>query len=111
MKRAIAHLLCFVLLATVAAAQTPVHSADAYKRGLTDKDFPHRITLADNVYAIEILPAQGPNANPNNTRITTNSMVVVTTDGVLLGYGQGSAAAAKLLMGEIAKLTPQPIKY
>ncbi|HEY7175113.1 MAG TPA: hypothetical protein VH442_09365, partial [Micromonosporaceae bacterium] len=106
MKRTVLHLLACVLLAGAVSAQAPLPTADANKRGLTDKDFPRRIKLAENVYAIEILPPRGGNAQPNATRVTTNSMVVVTTDGVLVADGQGSAAAAKLLMDEIAKLTP-----
>src|SRR5262249_39230289 len=82
--------LAFILTASVASAQAPIPTADANKRGLTDKDFPKVVKLADNAYAIEILPAQGPNAQPNATRVTTNSMAVVTTDGVLVADTQGS---------------------
>ena len=111
MKQGISQLLAFVLMAGFASAQSVVPTADANKRGLTDKDFPKPIKLADNVYAVEILPPRGPNAQPDATRVTTNSMVVITTDGVLVADGQGSPAAVNLLMDEIKKLTDQPIKY
>src|SRR6185295_6417607 len=100
-----------LLMASFASAQSVVATADANKRGLTDKDFPRPVKLADNVYAIEILPSQGPNAQPNATRVTTNSMAVITTDGVLIADGQGSPAAATLVMDQIRKLTSQPVKY
>src|SRR5204862_93447 len=41
-------LLAILLFATCALAQAPAPTADANKRGLTDKDFPHQIKLADN---------------------------------------------------------------
>src|SRR4051812_20750683 len=101
----------FALLASAAAAQTPLPTADANKRGLTDKDFPKVVKLGENVYGVMILPARGGNAQPNATRVTTNSMFVVTTDGVLVADGQGSAAAVNQVVDEIKKVTPQPIKY
>ena len=113
MKRRILQLLAVVLATgcVSALAQAPIPTADANKRGLTDKDFPKVVKLGDNVYGIQILPAQGPNAQPNATRVTTNSMAVITTDGVLVADTQGSIAAANQVMDEIKKLTSQPIKY
>lgn len=43
--------------------------------------------------------------------MTTNSLIVVTTDGVIVADGQGSVAATERMIAEIKKLTPQPIKY
>ena len=112
MKRAAVFFLALISLAAAAvSAQAPVHSADANKRGLTDKDFPRQVKLAENVYAYEILPGRGGNAQPDATRVTTNSMVVVTSEGVLIADTQGSIAGANQLLEEVKKLTPQPIKY
>ena len=44
-------------------------------------------------------------------RYTTNTMFVVTNDGVLVADGQGSIAAANLVIDEMKKITTQPIKY
>jgi len=103
--------LALLLVATSAFPQALVKTADANKRGLTDKDFPRQVKLADNVYAYMILPARGGNAPADAERVTTNSMVVVTTDGVLIADSQGSIAAANQLIDEVKKLTSQPIKY
>jgi glyoxylase-like metal-dependent hydrolase (beta-lactamase superfamily II) len=111
MRIRILQLITVLLVASFTFAQSPIPTADANKRGLTDKDFPKQIKLAENVYAFEILPPQGRNAQPGASRVTTNSMVVITTDGVLIADGQGNPAAANRLMDEIKKLTSQPIKY
>jgi len=42
---------------------------------------------------------------------TTNSLVVVTSEGVLVGDGQGSDAATEKLLDAIRKVTDQPIRY
>jgi glyoxylase-like metal-dependent hydrolase (beta-lactamase superfamily II) len=92
-------------------AQNIARTADANKRGLTDRDFPHSIKLAENVYAFEMLAPAGANAPAQQERITTNSFVVVTTDGVLVADAQGNVAETTRLIDEIKKLTDQPIKY
>jgi glyoxylase-like metal-dependent hydrolase (beta-lactamase superfamily II) len=105
MKRVVFLVLAVLLSgAWPASAQSavPYAPADPIKRGMTAKDFPRVTKLAENVYAIQILPGQG---------VTTNSMAVITPDGVLVADGQGSIPAATLVMDEIKKLTPQPVKY
>jgi glyoxylase-like metal-dependent hydrolase (beta-lactamase superfamily II) len=98
--------------ASIMAAQNPPRTADANKRGLTDRNFPRAIKLADNVYAFEMLaPAANPAAAAQQERMTTNSLVVITSDGVLVADGQGNVSEANRLMDEIRKLTNQPIKY
>jgi glyoxylase-like metal-dependent hydrolase (beta-lactamase superfamily II) len=89
-----------------AAAQV-VRTADATVRGLQEGDFPRIHKLADNVYAYEDLNGdlQG------NLAFTTNSLIVITSDGVLVADGQNSEAKTKRLVDEVRKLTPQPIKY
>ncbi len=111
MKRIAWACVMVVFTAFLAEAQGVPPTADAVKRGLTDKDFPRRIALADNVYGIEILPSLAPNAPPGATRVTTNSLVVVTAEGVLVADGQGSPEAVNKLVTEIRKLTTKPVRY
>src|SRR4026207_1564534 len=82
--------LLFMLIAVPAFTQ--VQTADVSKRGLTDKDFPRTIKLAANVYAFELLALVHPAAPAaaSQERYTTNSLVVITTEGVLVGDGQGN---------------------
>ena len=103
--------LLFMLMAVPAFTQ--VQTADVSKRGLTDKDFPRTIKLADNVYAFEMLAPVNPAAPAaaSQERYTTNSLVVITTDGVLIADGQGNPEFGNRLIDEIKKLTNQPIKY
>jgi glyoxylase-like metal-dependent hydrolase (beta-lactamase superfamily II) len=76
-------------------------------RGLRESDFPRIKKLAENIYAYEEL------ANPtaSNASFTTNSLIVVTPDGVIVADAQGSEAATKRLIEEIGKITPLPIRY
>src|SRR6185436_18611269 len=107
-------ILAFMLMAMPVFAQSNVQTADVSKRGLTDKDFPQAVKLADNVYAFQMLAPQNANAAAAaapQERYTTNSLVVITTDGVLIADGQGSVGQATRLMEEIKKLTDQPVKY
>lgn len=91
------------LLAGVPAAQGLVKTAELTKRGLTAADFPRLIKLAENVYAYEAVHLQGA--------ITTNSLIVVTREGVLVADGQGTEAQVQRLVADVRKLTEQPIRY
>src|SRR5207244_12243409 len=62
--------------------------------------------VAPGVYTYEALRAGDPGGF-----MTTNSLFVVTTDGVLVADGQGNVQQAKEMVDKIAKITPQPIKY
>ena len=84
-----------------------VRTADATVRGLREDDFPRIVKLAENVWGYEDLNG----TLDSNTAFTTNSFIVVTTDGVMVVDGQGSIAKTKRLVDEIAKITSQPIKY
>jgi len=86
------------------AAQEPIRTADITLRGLKPTDFPRITTLAPNVYAYEQI-------DPTKRTITANNLIVVTTDGVLVADGQGTVANTTRLVADIAKLTPQPIRY
>ncbi len=79
-----------------------VRTADPDKRGLSRSEFPRTIKIADNVYGYEDFHSAG---------MTTVSMFVVGTDGVLLADGQGSPAATQKLLDAIAKVTAKPVKW
>jgi glyoxylase-like metal-dependent hydrolase (beta-lactamase superfamily II) len=102
----------FVAAALAAVAAPPaivaqrdvVRTADPAKRGLKESDFPRTIKVADNVYTYEDFHA-GPE------KFTTTNMFVVTSDGVLVADGQGSAEQTKGLVDAIAKVTPKRIEF
>jgi glyoxylase-like metal-dependent hydrolase (beta-lactamase superfamily II) len=96
-----------ILLAVGPALAQVVRTADVNVRGLRENDFPRMVKLTDNIYAYEEL------ANPltSNAAFTTNSLIVVTRDGVLVADAQGSEAATRKLIAEIGKITARPIKY
>ena len=96
-----------LLSAGMPAAAHVVRTADATVRGLRTEDFPRIVKLAENVYGYEDLNG----TIDSNTAFTTNSFIIVTTDGVMVVDGQGSIAKTKRLVDEIAKITPQPIKF
>ena len=84
-----------------------VRTADATIRGLTEEDFPRIKKLAENVFAYEDLNG----SIDSDLAFTTNSLIVITSTGVLVADGQGSVAKTKRLVDEIGKLTKQPIRY
>jgi glyoxylase-like metal-dependent hydrolase (beta-lactamase superfamily II) len=90
--------------ATVAGGQAVVRTGDITVRGLAASDFPRMTKLADNVYAYEQI-------DPTKRTVTANNLIVVTSDGVLVAEGQGTVANVTRLVADIAKITPQPIKY
>ena len=85
-------------------ASDPPRTGDYTERGLTPADFPRVKRLADNVYTFEQI-------DPTKRIVTVNNLIVVTRDGILVADGQGTVDNTKRLVAEIAKLTPQPIKY
>ncbi len=93
-RRAVALAACVLLSAAHASAQV-VRSSDATVRGLTLADFPRVHKLADNVYGYEDL--MGPDVT-GNTGFTTNSLIVVTSEGVLVVDGQGNEAKTKRMV-------------
>jgi cyclase len=87
------------------AEATPViRGSDAAARGWTEADFPRVKELAPGVYSYEWL-------RPAETGGTTNSLIVVGTEGVLVADGLGSVEDTQRMVEEIAKLTPLPIKW
>ena len=89
-----------VLMSVPSAAQ--VRTAFPDKRGFKRTDFPRTVKLAENVYGYEDIRQPG---------FTTVSLFVVGNDGVLVADGQGSVDATRKMLGEIAKITPKPIKW
>jgi glyoxylase-like metal-dependent hydrolase (beta-lactamase superfamily II) len=65
-------------------------------------DYPQQKKLADNVYV-------WCDVHPSGL-YTTNNLIVITTDGVLVADGQRDAATTKKMIDGIASLTHQPIK-
>lgn len=98
--------LCVVLsVSSLAIAGQVVRTGDPAKRGLTPADFPRVQRLADGVYSYEQLRSAG------DEQFTTVSLFVVTSEGVLVADGQGSAAETKRMVDEVAKVTPRPITH
>lgn len=95
-----------LLMGGIAQAQV-VRTADADVRGFRADDFPRITRLAENVYAYEDLMGE----LGTSFAFTTNSLIVVTSQGVLVADGQGSVAKTKRMVEEIGKLTTQPIRY
>jgi glyoxylase-like metal-dependent hydrolase (beta-lactamase superfamily II) len=89
--------------ATSLLAQGLKRTADPKERGYKDSEFPRIQKIADNVYSYEAVVG-------TTERYTTNSMFVVTSEGVLVADGQGSHDAVKQMLDAIAKVTPQPVK-
>src|SRR5689334_8152021 len=87
-----------------ASGADAIRTGDYTERGLTPADFPRVKKLADNVYTFEQI-------DPTKRVVTVNNLIVITSDGVLVADGQGTADNTRRLVAEIAKLTPQPIKY
>jgi cyclase len=94
--------LSAALLFSALPAGAQVRTAFPEKRGFKLADFPRVVKLADNVYGYEDIRQPG---------FTTVSLFVVGNDGVLIADGQGSVDATKKMLGEIAKITPKPVKW
>jgi cyclase len=84
--------------------QPVVRTADPVKRGLKDGDIPRLVKVSDNVYTYE-------DFHSGAEKFTTDSLILITKDGVLVADGQGSVPAAKAMVDAIANLTPAPITH
>src|SRR5215212_8417272 len=104
----VAATLCLTLVgaSTHPLAAQAMNTGDVAKRGLSEQDFPRARQLAPGVYSYEALRSGDPGG-----KMTTVSLVVITTGGVLVADGQGNAAQTKEMVEWIAKTTPQPIRY
>ncbi len=102
---AAAALVCAGLASFSASAADPAMSGALADHNLQVGDFPRVHQLAPNVYAYEdtlITP---------QLAFTTNSMIVVTSEGVVLIDGQDNETRGKALVDTIKKLSPLPLKY
>ncbi len=98
--------LAWTLMAPVAThAADAAKSADIAHHGLKPSDFPRWHQVVPNVYAYEDLLT-----TPDFT-FTTNSLIIVTTDGVVLVDGQDHDEQGTSLVAAIKEITPQPLKY
>ena len=101
LKSALAVLSAVLVLFSVSSA-AQVRTADPIKRGLSRDQFPRTVKITDNVYGYEDFHSAG---------MTTVTLFVVGTEGVLIADGQGSPAATQKLLDAIAKVTPKPVKW
>ncbi|HEY9229406.1 MAG TPA: MBL fold metallo-hydrolase [Gemmatimonadaceae bacterium] len=99
-------LTALLLCATSTTAVAQIQTGDRAARGLATTDFPRTRQLAPGVYSYEALR----NGDPGG-QMTTVSLIVITTDGVLVADGQGSVEQTREMVNWIAKTTSQPIKY
>ena len=82
------------LTLVVAPARTAVaqlmSTGDVAKRGLAERDFPRTKQLAPGVFSYEAL-----RNGRSRRQMTTVSLIVITTDGVLVADGQGNVTQTK----------------
>jgi glyoxylase-like metal-dependent hydrolase (beta-lactamase superfamily II) len=71
--------------------------------GRTARPYPRIIRLAPDVYAYEAMRPQGD--------YSTNVLIVLSQDGVLVADGEGDADATRRVVEQVAKFTPAPIKW
>lgn len=102
----VAALACALAHSLPARSAEAVATADIALRGLDKSDFPRWKALTPGVYAYE--DTLGP---LHGATITTVSLIVVTADGVVVVDGQNDVAQSQLMVENIKKLTPQPIRY
>jgi glyoxylase-like metal-dependent hydrolase (beta-lactamase superfamily II) len=84
-----------------------IRTADINVRGLRRSDFPRMHKLADNVYVFSGMQTR----TDIEMEFTTNNLIVVTREGVLVADAQINEADDRQLLAAIAKVTPQPVKY
>ena len=94
--------LALLAVAGLASVDAQVRTADPIKRGLSRAEFPRTVKITDSVYGYEDFHSAG---------MTTVSLFVVGTDGVLICDGQGSPAATQKLLDAIATVTSKPVKW
>lgn len=100
---AAAALVAAACIASTTQAQTPVvRTAFPEARGIPLTAFPRFVKLSDRAYGYEEIRQPG---------MTTVSLVVIGTNGVLVADGQGSTAATQTMVNKIKELTPLPIKW
>jgi glyoxylase-like metal-dependent hydrolase (beta-lactamase superfamily II) len=94
-----------LMVSTGASAADVAKSADIAYHGLEASDFPRWHQIEPNVYAYE-----DTLTTPSFT-FTTNSLIIVTSDGVVLVDGQDHEEQGDSLVNAIKEITRQPLKY
>jgi len=89
---------------TAAMFASPAMAADVTERGMSESDFPLVQELVSGVYAYSDTLNAGQ-------LITTVSLIVVTSEGVVVVDGQNTIEQGEAMVSEIKKLTDQPVKY
>lgn len=87
--------------APASAPATTARGATLEARGLTPADFPRPVKLTEAVYAWE-------DVGPGGT--TTNSLIVLTADSVVVIDALGSREQTQRLLEGVALLTPLPVR-
>ncbi len=98
-------LACTFVAPTLAWSAEVVKTANIAERGLKPTDFPRWHQVVPNVYAYE------DKLTSAGQTLTTNSLIIVTTDGVVIVDGQDNIEQGKAMVANIKKITPQPVKY
>ena len=100
--------LSALLIPLAAHAQEKIGTmnGDMAERGLKVSDFPRYKAVAPNIYEYE-----GLHAPAHGNYIATVSLIVITTDGVMVVDGQGDPKQGLDMVNNIKKLTNQPVKY
>lgn len=101
-----AAMMCVLLPAAPSFSADEVISADIAKRGFSKSDFPRWQELTPGVYAY--MDTLGP---MHGVSITSVSLIVVTSDGVVVVDGQDTVEQVEAMIKTIREITPQPIKY
>ena len=99
-------LACTFAHVAPASSENAVPTGDISKRGWQKSDFPRWKELTPNVYAYE--DTLGP---MHGVTITSVSLIIVTSDGVVVVDGQNELAQGEAMVRNIKKITPKPIKY
>ncbi len=87
---------------SISWAQKPARTGLLSERGLTTADFPQNKKLASNIYIWTDVHPTG--------LYTTNDLIVITTNGVLVADGQKDPATTKKMVDFIKGLTSQPLR-
>ena len=91
--------------AGAAGVEAGPETSDPREHGFAEGDYPRVVEVAEDVYAYEQMHATG------GELITTVSLIVVTTEGVLVADGQESPEETRRLVDTIAGMTEQPITH
>ncbi len=101
MLRRVAQYLALVLSALALLASL---ARSAAAQAAPPRAAPTRVDVAEGIYLFRSQPYGGAG-------IDGNSVVIVSTDGVLVFDSNGTPVGAEAVLAEIRKLTSQPVKY